>query len=422
MDEYHIGTPDHELQTPEEAGEPDYAELHRRESEIMRELRKEAFDVKDCFARYSFQALAASSGLLLFLARFHFDTQAAYMGLFACLPVLLLIAVLSMGIHKYGTANRLLGYELHLQRMHHYVAMGALHPTMLFVGWEEAMRAWRIVQSTVFSAIYTPWFSGGSPWITWLTWRLIPIVYRKDVSREIDRLAEIAQKQVDEKNEAIETPEQSTWYGIWFSPRLSIERMPRLRQTANNDEAATVELRAYYRSGGYIKSQVLLFYTLIAICIAFAIYTLWAAAFPVWPTVLFSLLVVLLALRTINLATRIRILEDGVHSIHACAILWEATVLAHFIALNSRFPSSPRTDANVSIHGYTVMLGREAAKIAKETMRLHHWIEATRPHVVETLRRNTTIMRQRRTSNQVSQPQAMAQDGNGSEPDGLRSH
>jgi hypothetical protein len=61
-----------------------------------------------------------------------------------------------MGIHKYATSNRLLGYELHLQCTAHYLSPDESHELFENVGWEEAMRAWRVVQPTLWHTIYQP--------------------------------------------------------------------------------------------------------------------------------------------------------------------------------------------------------------------------------------------------------------------------
>ena len=119
---------------------------------IIKQLRDEAYAVRDCFTRYSFSALSVAVLGLGVIAKFALTEP--YLGVLSVLPVLLLLAVASMGTHKYATSNRLLGYELHLHRTRHYIGTRKWQPHMQAIGWEEAMRAWRIVQATLFEHIY----------------------------------------------------------------------------------------------------------------------------------------------------------------------------------------------------------------------------------------------------------------------------
>jgi hypothetical protein len=125
-----------------------------KEDTIINYLRHEAYAVRDCFTKYSIQILAVSGAILIPLAQFQKDLF--YIGFLAFFPILLIMYVLMMGIHKYGTSNRLLGYELHLQRTAHFMSSDHCHAIMRQVGWEEAMRAWRVVQPTLWGRIYQP--------------------------------------------------------------------------------------------------------------------------------------------------------------------------------------------------------------------------------------------------------------------------
>ena len=95
-------------------------------------LRKEAFDVRDCFTRYSVYMFMASAALVVAIARFTLEDPEKYLyvGLFGFFPALFLFLVLGMGAHKFGTSNRILGYELHLQRTGHYLERDLCHQLM----------------------------------------------------------------------------------------------------------------------------------------------------------------------------------------------------------------------------------------------------------------------------------------------------
>ena len=125
------------------------------EEEKITFLRREAYAVRDCFTRYSVYILVASGALIVAIARFQED-GGVYIGLMGFFPTLLIFLSLTMGVHKFGTSNRILGFELHLQRMAHYPRHGTCHELMKTVGWEEAMRASRFVTPTLFAAIYWP--------------------------------------------------------------------------------------------------------------------------------------------------------------------------------------------------------------------------------------------------------------------------
>ncbi len=129
------------------------------ERDLIRQLREEAYAVRDCFTRYSHQALVVSTTGLGLIAHAQIDTP--YLGLLAVLPILLLFSVAGMGMNKYSTSNRLLGYELHLERTRRYSNWPS---QMTDLGWEEAMRAWRIVSATLFEHIYAARHTGpGAP-------------------------------------------------------------------------------------------------------------------------------------------------------------------------------------------------------------------------------------------------------------------
>lgn len=129
-----------------------------REDLLSERIRAEATGVKQCFTTFSFQALALAATVLAAslgaMARF---PSAAYAPL-AVIP--LLMTVCRVGLFKYATANRNYGYELHLARtrnlhMPHAHGKSPLwKDEMRSIDWEEAVRAWRIVQSTIFREIY----------------------------------------------------------------------------------------------------------------------------------------------------------------------------------------------------------------------------------------------------------------------------
>ena len=120
--------------------------LTEYESKLIQMLRQEAKDVKDCFTKYSFQAIAFSSAVLGIITRYQPEYPHIALAAYASIAVLMTVA--RIGIYKYGTANRMYGYELHLLRTRQLPDSkgNGWKSEMRLVGWEEAMCAWRIVK------------------------------------------------------------------------------------------------------------------------------------------------------------------------------------------------------------------------------------------------------------------------------------
>jgi len=138
-------------------------------NDLKKQLRDEANFVKDCFTRFSFQSMALSAIVLGIIARYQPDHPCT--ALASILILILILTVARIGNYKYSTANRNFGYQLHLERTKSYEKIADKYNSskksdklywsdeMRYVGWEEAMRSWRIVQSTIFSHMYkTHWF------------------------------------------------------------------------------------------------------------------------------------------------------------------------------------------------------------------------------------------------------------------------
>lgn len=123
---------------------------------VIEQLRKEANSVKDCFTSFSFQTITFGGVGLGLVANFQPTTP--YVGLIGILVIILVLTVSRIGNHKYATANRHFGYELYLERVNRieskYNLDKRLVQKLLDAGWEEIMRAWRIVQASVFQEIY----------------------------------------------------------------------------------------------------------------------------------------------------------------------------------------------------------------------------------------------------------------------------
>jgi hypothetical protein len=70
--------------------------------------------------------------------------------------------------------------------------------------------------------------------------------------------------------------------------------------------------------------------------------------------------------RASNHRRREIIIEDELMSVHSCAIVWQAVVIAHYRAL--------KATANNHHRHYTEALAEEAATIAARPFHIHEWI------------------------------------------------
>jgi hypothetical protein len=375
-------------------------------AELIKYLREEAYAVRDCFTRYSVQVMAVSGGLLVAIAKF--QTEDSHVGLLSFFPVVLILLVLQMGIHKYATSNRLLGYELHLQRTAHYISRDSCHEIIESVGWEEAMRAWRIVQPTLWQTIYQPVvheakFSFVPQWpirlyalLDTLTAKVLKRLVAFIVDREqFDRwyyviaIRKDIERSIDEQLRKDDAEQDKDGYvGYWFDQARAFNR---LKDREN--------LELSYNPGGYLGTMMFLFMLVIATCFIL-LYVSLAQAWAQFATivhqqepafisktgiamldllatifVLGGSFAVAAALKNIN--SRVRILESGLLSIHSCAILWEAIVLAHLRSLenlhffNEDYPTK-------TMHGYTNAIAHRADEISKHAVKIHKWIDDVR--------------------------------------------
>jgi hypothetical protein len=123
------------------------------QTELIKQLREEAKDVKSYFTTYSIQSIIFCAAVL---AAMFSMLDGLPFAVFSCIPVIILLMIISrIGIYKYATANRLYGYELHIGRTNRY-NKNSEQKNQLYrdISWEEAQRAWRIVQTRVFREIY----------------------------------------------------------------------------------------------------------------------------------------------------------------------------------------------------------------------------------------------------------------------------
>ncbi len=289
----------------------DICPLSEYEKQLTERLRTEAEDVKQCFTNFSFKALAFTAAILGVIV--HYQKDNPYVALTTIPVAFLLVAVSRIGTHKFATANRNFGYELHLFRTRHISdsSSNGWQAFMREIGWEEAMRAWRIVHATIFCHTYVFNF-------------FLPNILRKEHWGVKER---------------------------WFEP-------PSLREQGS-----------YYWAGSYLRIMLGLLHTLAVI----SIIPMYVAShqFRMEGEAdlerLFAFLSLCLLLFVVSRVTkdivRRRILESGMLSIHSCAISWQAVVVAHYRALQRIVDDKQR-----GFHNYTKYLSLEAIDLSKHVL------------------------------------------------------
>ncbi len=151
---------------------------------LAERLHDEANGINEAFTKYAFQALSICGVALGAIIEFMFfwplvppgqhdkigakaaaaDQIGQYishgqplLGL-AALPILAFaLSVCRMGTYNLNDANRLFGFELHLARVRNIPTNKSPRWNERYrdIDWEEAMRAWRVIQSTLFRTICT---------------------------------------------------------------------------------------------------------------------------------------------------------------------------------------------------------------------------------------------------------------------------
>lgn len=355
--------------------------LSESEQRLIERLRKEAVDVKDCFARYSLQAIAFVTPILGLVVTLQTNNKLPLIGLASIPIILLMLTICRIGIHKYTTANRLNGFELHLHRLDS-VPENMRSPwdaKARTMSWEEGMRAWRVVQTTMYETLYIPrrwlphklrceeskkppmWYElhklvGNAVCCMRRYLRILMDNLYAVITRAYDAYLVWSKKKPPQKAEVLKKKETPKWY-----------------------EPKTLIGGAVYYSGGYIRTLLKVLYAVIA----FAYLCLVGAAVAagrndppfnwwiVWGIRIITVIIGcwgLIAMR--RLQSFVISLEDGIFSIHSCAVMWHAVAVAHVQALQNVFTRHGR----LGLKGYHEELGRLACDLAAKPLELHKWI------------------------------------------------
>lgn len=299
--------------------------------DLVFQLRSEVKDVKDCFTRFAFQGSALAVVVAGFILGEH---QHPVVGLAALPAIIMLMLICRIGIFKYTTANRNLGYELHLDRLRKYVQVNS---DDLYVkervgkledmGWEEAVRAWRVVQASIFAKIYNvPQIKGDCSgfWPSFLDPKLYTL---KGKARDLDSWAQ------DLRSTLRTSPRHDGPYAWWNQRKLT-------------DLYERGEIVSHFYAGSFLRD--VLFALFLMQCSLFALFC-WSGIAWVWNmksqpfrwiyivnicVVVFGILAgaAIVWYRHKRITRRRVILEEELCSIHSCAITWGAVAIVHFAA------------------------------------------------------------------------------------------
>jgi hypothetical protein len=328
--------------------------------DLIARLRAESAGVRDCFTQFSFNSIALCSAALGAILS---ASALEYADLAAIPFVGLLIVVCRIGIYKYATSNRLLGYELHLFRSSGQNFGGdGWQPHMRDIDWEAALRSWRVVQPALFRAIYkTPedfpkskfWRSllRRTPGLHTLHERF-PSMYhvRKEIKNRIDRYEPSSSSR----------PASYPWF-----------HLPTITKTVGLPSLHSSETGLYH-AGSYLRHmlsglfflQFLLLFPMALEIKKNIIAQNWASQPSLLRLSLFLISLIVIMVSKLNARRRRELIESEILSIHSCAIIWQAVVLAHFRAV--------KLSPNYS--HYTEELAKQATEIAREPFSIHVYI------------------------------------------------
>ena len=296
---------------------------------LIDRLIEEASLLKNCVTNFSFQTMAICVVVLGLMLRYQFSTNGTvYVGFAGSGIVLLALAVMRIGIHKNEAANRALGYELHINRIKNFPekAKDGWQGYMVRIGWQEAMRAWRVVQPTIFNHLYEKS----------RCWNFKPKTLKKEYSSQ-------------EKHK-------------WYLPESIISK------------------GAKYKSGSYFH-RIFILLTVIA-CVFLGLQGIMcyqvctspdvkATLFVKIFSIIFTLIIcALLINRYLNIKRSKENLEYELLSIHSCAILWQAVVVAHY-----RATEKCRKQRGGTLKNYTFYLSEDANILKEFIFDIHQWIE-----------------------------------------------
>lgn len=409
---------DGELLGDEEAERP--AQVRRRS--LREHLTEEVNQARDNLTRYIFQTVsigAIGAGTIV-----HYMAGQPYLGTAAALLLPIILITSKLATTNYEVMHRNLGYLLHLERTRAVptVWRGRWRPEYRHIGWEEAMRAWRVVQPTLFNKVMRP----ENLWRPWRYQR--GFEPHRDLSR--GRSQWFAQRSmIGADRTAHWRPGGSLKVMQYILTSMAIATLlimamapVRYLIAPNINPAAPSEMSNLAALGTTLLHPGADWPARLAQRVgpAWSDLTSWnwhVGLVSGWRTLrapaTFAAAMAAAFVTTRRLRIdrqRRKVLEDGLLSIHACAILWQAVAVAHFAAVtNARLwgldnaeliaridrggkalraadavgraaerlgmpPTVPPVPDGAGLPGYTFWLAQEARSLAARADDIHGWI------------------------------------------------
>ena len=301
---------------------------HRDIPALIADLRSEAARERTSFRKMMLQVLvfaATATGALLVAADRWPISSIAAVGVAA-----VLVAIQRIGSHVFTTVNRIAGFQLHLERLDESGSDFKVLSTAM--GWEEGLRAWRIVQATLFASIYELRFTFWWPWKQYSEKQHYESPWWRQAERVSHAAAiELAEIERGKKGPDVNVPSDNG------------------RATNVRDKKELPRFVGRYHAGSYLSRMfgIMLILQLFSLApLAAGIFRCrqialdgsnppLASAHHYLLPILYGFLAVSCVFCTGNaiwIGRRRMLLEDGLLSIHSCSIVWRAISLIHHAA------------------------------------------------------------------------------------------
>lgn len=308
---------------------------------IIERIRKEANDVKSCFTTFSFQAIAFSGIILAAIVAY--QPSQPLVGLAGIFIMVLVLTVSKIGNYKYATANRHFGFELYLDNQMSANTKSAKQPSQM--GWEQGLRAWRVVQATLFDKIY---YTKLNTKFWNLSDRLKFNQVREDLKADLAAL----------NNQNGWWFEPSTLVGEaakWYPGRYLGTMQSALHLFAYLSLIPLIMMSLQFQFG---QSYAQFAFNNVVEIVGIKLLSLAGGIITI-------LTAIVLYVKINEIYARRKLLESGLLSIHSCAIVWHVVELAHRRALERA------QNHQVS---YMKYLSEAADEIRKNAANIHKWI------------------------------------------------
>lgn len=317
----------------------------------LRTLRSEAGELKECFNRQCFQAIAVISLFYIYLFHFMFHYKDDHVfidfsiGIAAYISILLIITVLNVGIYKFEGANRIIGYILFLERQN--ISKNPQIDNSLLVKWETLIKAWRIFHPTVENSLYIRWSKSDKKRFK------ESLKSRKSILKNIWVFLKIQFNKGKLKKEAKDgciyrwyLPDCLVHSEGEYSPGNYLRRMMFMLHLLGAIAYLIIFLATFF---GHFSSPIKLFFILLFFASSYYIF-------------------IFMIYRPYNLSVRI---EKGLFCIHSAAIFWAVVSKAHERTLSI-------IDAERSLKHYSFILSCLALHFAEYGIdRAHEWCQNT---------------------------------------------